>query len=326
MKNFRSLILFMLLAFTLPYTYGGCSGGGGGGGSDSDAGLAYSGLTSPAALTDSNAEDISGGAFGAGLIGDGMMGLSVNQGSTSYNIKNLRSVKVPQILSDSLDLIDFTSSSQSGAQAAVQSETATIYDGCGGSMSYSITFNDVTGSFSGSFTFTDYGCGGTTISGGASFSGIIDVNTSNFIEADFSFDNLSGGGLTLDGDLSIDYTVTPHEITLNAYGQDPNSGKVFWIDNYTITIDEYADRVEILMSGRFYHPDHGYVSLITDQVFVLYDVYEWPSSGVLVVTGATNSKTKLTALDELTCRLEADIDGDGLYDDWGPVDVNWVDL
>ena len=232
---------------------------------------------------------------------------------------------MPQILSDSLELIDFTSSSQSGVQAAVQSDTATIYDGCGGSMSYSITFNDVTGSFNGSFTFTDYGCGGTTISGGASFSGIINVNTSNFIEVDFSFDNLSGGGLTLDGDLSIDYTVTPHEITLNAYGQDPNSGKVFWIDNYTIRIVEYAGYEEIDMSGTFYHPDHGYVTLSTVDPFVLNDGDEWPNGGTMVVIGANNSKVKLTALSNLTCSVDVDVDGDGVYELLSGV-MNWGDL
>jgi len=315
----------MLLAFSLPYTYGGCSGGGGGGGSDGDAGFVYSGLTSPAALTDSNAEDVSGGAFGAGLIGDGMMGLSVNQGSAAYHTKNFRSVKVPQILSDSIKLIDFTSSSSGSVHTAVQSESDTIPDGCGGSMSYTVTLDDETGSFNGSYTFSDYGCDGTTINGGARFSGIIDVNTFDFIEADFSFENLSGGDLTLDGDLSIDYSVSPHVITFNAYGQDPNSGKVFWIENYTIRIAEYTGYVEIDMSGTFYHPDHGYVTLYTDQVFVLHDGDEWPTAGILIVTGANNSKAKLTALDYVTCSLEADIDGDGPYE-WGPVDMNWVDL
>ena len=272
MKNFRILSFFLLLAFTLPYTYGGCSGGGGG---DGDSGLVYSGLTNPAALTDSNSNDISGGAFGAGLLGDnmseGLPGSSLNLGSTTYHTNNLRSVQVPLILSDSLELIDFASSTSGSVQAAVQSETATIDDGCGGSMSYTVTFDDVTGNFNGRFTFSDYGCDGTTISGGASFSGIIDVNTLDFIEADFSFNNLSGGDLTLDGDLSIDYDVNPHVITFNAYGQDPNSGKVFWISNYSITIDDNMVSMEIVMSGRFYHPDHGYVTLSTVDPFVLND-------------------------------------------------------
>jgi hypothetical protein len=326
MKNSRFLIFFLLLAFALPYTYGGCSGGGG---SDGDSGLVYSGLTNPAVLTDSNGKDISGGAFGAGLLGDdmseGLPGSSLNQGSTAYHTKNLRSVQVPLILSDSLELIDFTSSTSGSVQAAAQSETATIDDGCGGSMSYTVTFDDVTGSFSGSFIFSDYGCDGTTISGRASFSGIIDVNTLDFIEADFSFYNLSGGELTLDGDLSIDYTVTPHVITFNAYGQDPNSGKVFWISNYSITIDDDMVSMEIVMSGRFFHPDHGYVTLSTVDPFVSNDGDEWPNDGTLVVIGANNSKVKLTALSNLTCSVDVDVDGDGVYELLSGV-MNWENL
>ena len=321
MKNFRFLILFMILTFTLPYTYGGCGGGGGG----SDSGIVYSGLTTSAALTDANAEDLSGGALGAGLIGDGMMGLSVNQGPGSYHIKNMRSVQVPQILSDSLDLIDFASASPGGMYAAAQNDSDTIPDGCGGSMSYSVSYDSATGIFSGSFTFVNYGCDGTTISGGARFSGIINPSNSEFIEASFSFDNLSGGDLTLDGDLTIDYTVIPHEITFSAYGQDPNSGKIFWIDNYSITIDEYAGYVELEMSGRFFHPDHGYVTLSTDQIFVLHDGDEWPASGILIVTGANNSKVKLTANDNVTCSVDVDADGDDAYE-WTSGLMNWVDL
>ena len=192
-------------------------------------------------------------------------------------------------------------------------------------MSYTVTFDDVTGKFNGRFTFSDYGCDGTTISGGASFSGIIDVNTLDFIEADFSFNNLSGGDLTLDGDLSIDYDVNPHVITFNAYGQDPNSGKVFWISNYSITIDDNMVSMEIVMSGRFYHPDHGYVTLSTVDPFVLNNGDEWPNAGTLVVTGANNSKAKLTALSNLTCSVDVDVDGDGVYELLSGV-MNWEDL
>ena len=327
MKNFRFLILFLILAFTLPYTYGGCGGGGGG----SDSGLVYSGLTGPAELTDANAEDISGGALGAGLIGDGMSeglpGASVAHGSAAYHVQNLRSVKIPQILSSSLESIDFTSASPGGVQANAQSASATIYDGCGGSMSYTVSYNAATGVFSGRFNFSNYGCDGTTISGGASFSGIIDVNTENFIEADFSFYSLSGGELTLDGDLSIDYTVSPPQITFNAYGQDPISGLIYWIDNYILTIDEdNVDPVEIEMSGRFCHPEHGCVTLSTEVTFEFFNDDEWPTAGRLLVTGANNTKVRLEAQNNTTCRVYVENDGDDDFDDWVSGDMNWEDL
>ena len=68
-------------------------------------------MTTPAQVDESNAEEITGGAFATGLIGDGMVGLSVNQPFESYHIRNFRSVKVPTVLSDSLNLVDFTSAS-----------------------------------------------------------------------------------------------------------------------------------------------------------------------------------------------------------------------
>ena len=47
----------MIIAFALPFTYGGCSDGGGGS-SDGSGGTSYSGLTNPAEINESNAEDI----------------------------------------------------------------------------------------------------------------------------------------------------------------------------------------------------------------------------------------------------------------------------
>ncbi len=52
---------------------------------------------------------------------------------------------------------------------------------------------------------------------------------------------------------------------------------------------------------------------------------EWPSSGTLIVTGSNNCKAKITAIDELTCTVEADVDGDDVYE-WDSGIMNWEDL
>ena len=304
----------------------GCSGGGGGGNSGgTTSGLTYSGVMVPAQVDESNAEEIAGGAFATGLIGDGMVGLSVDQQIESYHIRNFRSVNVPLILSDSLELVDFTLSSSNGVQAAVQNQSDVIDGSCGGTMSYSITVDDGQGIFTGSFTFSDYCNDGTIINGSAGFDGRMDVDSGNFIEATFTFDRLSGGELLLDGEMQIDYAATPNVITLNAYGQDPISGAVFWISNYSITIDEYTGFVEIDMVGTFYHPDFGSVVLTTPVSLVLHDGDEWPESGTIFVNGASDSKAKLIAIDHSTCTVEADGDGDGIYE-WNSGIMNWGDL
>lgn len=334
MKNLKFLILSMILALTLSFAYLGCAGGGGGDDDDDgSSGMVYSGLTTPAEISELNAEDISGGAFGAGLIGDGMgdgmMNLSLDQGPNDNYIGKFRAVKVPVILSDSLDLIDFTASPAGGVQAAVETATETLTGECGGTMTYSISADVAGGEFNGSFTFSDYCNGGTTINGGASFDGRMDANTDELLEAHFSFDNLSGGELTLDGDIDMDFTVSPKMITFNAYGQDASSGKVYWIRDYSIAIDEdenqFPVQTTVQMDGMFYHPDHGYVILSTPDPIVLLGDDDWPTSGTLVVTGANSAKAKITAIDNTSCYVEADIDGDDAYE-WASVTMPWDDV
>jgi len=325
MIRFNKLLLFIIIG--LAFAFAACSGGGGSGGDSGGgaSGLTYSGVTTPAQVDESNAAEITGGAFATGLIGDGMVGLSVDQQIESYHIRDFRSVNVPIILSDSLNRVDFTSPSSGGIQAATQTQSDIIEGSCGGTMSYAVSVDDAQGTFNGSFIFSNYCNDGTIINGAARFDGQMDVNSGSFIEATFSFDNLSGGELILDGEIQIDFEATPNVITFNAYGQDPVTGAVFWIQNYSITIDEFEGYVEIEMTGTFYHPDFGYVTLSTPEPLVLHDGDEWPESGILILTGANNSKAKLTAMDHLTCTVEVDHDGDGAYE-WDSGIINWEDM
>ena len=332
MKNFRKLALGVTIAAALLYGIAGCSGGGGGGGNDGDDGITYSGLTTQAELSQQNVEDISGGAFAAGLVGDGMMGFnSFDQSSHEYLAGKFRAVKVPQILSDSLHLIDFTASSPGAAHAALDTMEETVPGDCGGSLTYSVSADDAEGTFSGSFTFSQYCNDGTEINGSASFELVMDLETEEFIEAYLSFEKLTGGDLTFDGEIEIDFSASPDRITFNAYGQDPESGKVYWVRDYIITIEEGEDGigkfVQIEISGMFYHPDFGYVVLLTTEPFVLYteNDNEWPTSGSLVVTGANNASAKLMASDDTNCNVELHLDEDDIPE-WESGPISWDEL
>ena len=336
MKNFRKLALWVTIAAALLYGIAGCSGGGGGGGNDGDGGISYSGLTNQAELSEQNVEDIAGGAFAAGLVGDGMMGFnSFDQSSHEYWADKFRTVKVPQILSDSLHLIDFTAPSPGAAHAALDTMEETVTGDCGGSLTYSVSADDADGTFSGSFTFSQYCNDGTEINGSASFELVMNLETEEFVEAYLSFEKLTGGDLTFDGEIEIDFSASPDRVTFNAYGQDPVSGKVYWIEDYIITIDEVdedldenADFVRIEISGRFYHPDHGYVTLETTEPFVLYTENDWPASGILVVTGANDASAKLMANndnEEYYCTVELHLD-EGEEPEWESGHVSWDEL
>ena len=320
-KKLLGVLIFLLPTIVLL----ACGGGGGGGDSDGDDEMNYSGLTTAAEISELNAEDISGGALGAGLIGDGMMTLGLEGDLNNSYVNKFRSVKIPAVLSESLHFLNFTVSPDFGVEAAVETIKETIKGNCGGSMYYFVSADSKDGTFSGNFNFKEYCSDGTKVNGKASFDGIIDVDTGDFIEAYFSFDNLSGGDLKLNGDIEIDYSASPNVIRFNAYGQDPASKKVFWIRNYKVTIIENSGFIEIEMTGKFYHPKYGYVKLSTTDPFILHDGDEWPTSGTLIVEGANNAKAKLTVIDNANCAIEADVDGDDSYE-WASDTLNWDEI
>ncbi|WP_419655630.1 uncharacterized protein Dvar_47240 [Desulfosarcina variabilis str. Montpellier] len=81
------------------------------------------------------------------------------------------------------------------------------------------------------------------------------------------------------------------------------------------------------ISGDFYYPDYGYVSLSTEQTLIIDASTGTPSSGVLIVTGENGSsggptEARLTCYSEGQFQVEADTDGDGVYD-WTSDMLSW---
>jgi hypothetical protein len=133
--------------------------------------------------------------------------------------------------------------------------------------------------------------------------------------------------MTVDGEIeiSIDYSDSPILCTIEGLLEDKTTQKVYWAKNYSLNIYEYAGYIEVEIFGTFYHPDYGYVTVSTEESFVIYDGDEWPSSGILLMVGANNTKAKLTAIDETKCRIVADTDGDGVYD-YDSGNLYWTDF
>lgn len=66
------------------------------------------------------------------------------------------------------------------------------------------------------------------------------------------------------------------------------------------------------------------ITFATATPFVVRASDRYPSSGVLVISGAANSKVRLTALSATQVRQELDADGDGVYE--ASTTVNWNTL
>jgi hypothetical protein len=299
----------------------------GGGGGDGDGGgpsiPSYTGLTEPATIDENNAEALAVGAYEGGRMGAATGVMGVVQTEASGNIGYSRILKVSEVLEDSLRQVDFMSRSDGTFIGAIYTVSATVYGNCGGSASYTISVDDQTGDFSGSFTFASYCEDGVTISGGASFSGQVDVITEDLMKFSLSFSTLTGTSgnesFTLSGDISFDLTVYPYIMTMSVLVRDESTGKVYWVKDYTMTVTEGATYVDVELSGTYYDPDYGYVILTTPTPLRIYEDHYWPSQGVLVVEGEIgamggNTKARLTFLSSITYQVEADTNGDGEYD------------
>jgi len=308
-----------------------CGGGGGdSGGGDSGGGTSYTGIATMATIDENNARDIAIGAYMGGQTGSAMVGISAIQSVESGDIGRPRTLEVAQALEDSLRRVDFMYRSDGTILNAIATETDTVAGDCGGSGSFTIQVNDETGVFNGSFTFTNYCNGGITISGDMSFSGLIDVDTGYMVDFNFSFDNLTvtsgSDSFTLDGTISYDVSGSTTTATMTMLLQDNNTLKVYWIKDYALTLTEGVNyEVTFNISGYYYDPDYGYITISTPTPLVIYYGDSWPSDGVLVVTGDGNTKARLTVLSSTTYQVEADTNGDGSYD-WDSGVLYWSEI
>jgi hypothetical protein len=205
-----------------------------------------------------------------------------------------------------------------GAARAIVTESQTIYSEFGGSATYTLSVDDQTGDFTGSFTFNDFhGDSGTAISGSMIASGSFDMNAATFNHLRFSIPSLSiTDGIsseTASGSIDL-WFGTPSTATVNLFLADSLTGKTIWIDNFTVNITEGADYTDATESGKIYLHDYGFVVVSTATPFHYANGSATPSSGVLVITGSSNCRVRLTAIDETTCSVDVDANGDGSYE------------
>lgn len=303
-------------------TLAACGGGGGGGGA-SAGGFSYTGSTAQAAIDETNAAALAGGAF---VTGDAGASANVVGVAASGSAVQQRSVKVANALRDAVRRIDFLDSS-STAVSALQQESNTVTGPCGGSFSYSISVDDQTGSFSGMLDFSSF-CQepGDSISGQVSFSGQIDLNTLQFVSLQFTATALgladNGKDFAINGTITFAFAGASATITENFDIRD-GSGKVYRVQNLVVALTTGTSETQEMLSGRFYHPDYGYVDVTTTAVFHIPTGSDFPVSGSLTVTG-TGGKAMLTALSGSQYQLDIDADGDDTFEK--TVIGNWADL
>lgn len=308
--QYKQIIYSTIFALTLS----ACGGGGGGGGA---AGISYTGSTSQASLTIGNGEEISTIAYQNGGTGQGLgTVLSSLAGVEPAQPNNSpKTAALAKILAGTINKIQLSTDVVTNSRA-MRTDSGSFTGNCSnGTASYSISFDDVSGDFSGSFSFSNYCDLGDTINGSLSFSGNIDVNSLTFGTMTMTMSSLSissgNDSFTADGSMSFNPSSSPIAATMNMKLKDNTTQQVFWVDDFSLTILETINYEELSMAGRFYHPDYGYVEITTTTPFRYTGLDEYPYPGVMVATGSNGGTTTLTSLSNTSYRVDIDEDGDG---------------
>jgi hypothetical protein len=331
MKSSMHILFIILLAFSMPYIYGGCVVAYSSGNVDpnkervdGETTEGFVGVTSQAAITQMNAEALSLGAFAGGLTSVEPDMTKLNQRSNAGKIDVIRPLKFPIVLEESLRKIKVDPASLALNQTDIITESDILEGTCGGDFSYTLDLNRISNQFSGSLLFKDYCDHGIMVSGETDVAGSFESRTGNFDTATFSFIDLSGDAKTIDGEISIDFSDTPIFSTFTAYSKDEPTGQIYWMKDYSINQSQFFGHVEIEIFGTFYHPDEGFVTITTTEPFVVFDEDDWPASGQLEIQGNRNTKSQLIAINQMYYRIEADTEGDGVFDKNSRT-LNWTD-
>jgi hypothetical protein len=322
-KILKYFLLFVAIPSLFALVVGGCDGDGGHSG---DSGITYTGITAQATIDDSNAVDLSLGVYKCGDIGMSVETVGAVQTADYKQIGHSRVLKLAHTTQEAILQVDVSPSSGVGVSGTTVTKSDTIPGDCGGNASYTIEVDDVTGAFSGTMNFNDYCSEGVTLSGSTSFSGKFDVDTEVFLRFRLTLHTVSvtsgSDSFTTSGSVSFNFQASPPTATIDIRVRDNSTGKVYWANDYSITLVEESGYVEFEISGRYYDPDYGYVDFHTETPFHIDDGDEWPSAGVLIVEGEGGTEARLTALSSTTYIVDVDTDGDGTYD-WDSGVLNW---
>lgn len=317
--------LFFLSALVV--LLAGCGGGGGGGGSSASS-LTYSGKTTAATLDSSSAESVSREGYQTGGTGTAVGGRALSGGGGSTDARRPGTLVVAEALGSAITGYD--PATDAGSASAVFTTGLTPDNTCSGTQgsgTATVDYNPLTGKLTGTFSFSGFCSDGVKLTGTASLTGFLNTSTLQYTRLDLTFGSLTAvtsvSSTTVSGEISYDYTASPTTILMNILLRDDAASKTYRVENLNATLDEQTTYTDLaISSGRIYVPDYGYVDVATTTPLRYYGDAEWPTEGVMVFTGASSAKARLTVYASESYRVEADTDSDGNYD-WDSGAQTW---
>ncbi|KPJ97809.1 MAG: hypothetical protein AMJ60_10210 [Desulfobacterales bacterium SG8_35] len=289
----------------------------------------YTGITEQAEITEENASILAVNTWISGATGSavGIVGsVTETKATVDVNMTDMLFLFEAVILK-----IGPFSGENRPIVGAVETINETENGSCGGSLHIVGTVDDQTGEVKGTVTFNDYCEEGIILDGSADIMGHLDLISEEFFHYLFTYKNMMATVLdqsvVINGRTAGDFTVSPTRIMLSYVVEDIITAKSYWLKDLIAGIVESLNYYEINeLSGRYYDPDYGYVEVsVGDPIHVNEDDF-WPSSGSMILLGAQNTKARLTFVSATEFLIEADTDGDGLYDDYSSGIQLWSEL
>lgn len=331
--GYLGLITIVIFGIISTLSTGG--GGGGGGGNGERPPVIYTGLTTQAQITATNAKSLGEVAFLGVTTGSSFSVASV-QSAPQDETRSASVITIVRALHTVVNKIDVTSTLDSIPIGWVENFSES--GNCGGTVSSTLDVNEATETFTGSLVFANYcltptgdPADGITMDGNIGFNGTCDPATFNpttqscdFIDYTMTFTNLNAGeygeSLTMEGTLASAITLTGYETTMEEMLlRDDNTNVTFKFENYLIKVTEDSptpgiDSIEV--SGNAYHPDYGYVVVSTTTPAQSPSGFLGPpESGDVLLTGADGTVGPTTATFTFTgfntFTIIVDTDGDG---------------
>ncbi len=290
-----------------------CGGGGDGNSSTPAPTIVYTGVTTEAVITSTNAS-----AFGANLFAPTnntnpvtLNSVSSKSNSISKNIASINQSLTSKIQSE----ITILTSGFTTFEVVTQNGFCVS-----GTQVTTLDINRDTGAFTGTINFSNcVATDGSSINGLISSSGSFNVSNGTLNKLSISFTSLIIKNATGFFEMSGTMNIEGNSTTINIAVQDKTTNQIVKLENFVMITDISSPNASVTFSVKYYHSDYGYVTITTPQPIVVPANATYPNAGQILITGAseiTNQKATIeyTYLPGDTYTIKIDYDGDGAFE------------
>lgn len=300
----------------------GC--GGGGGGAAAPASLVYSGNTSAAVITKDNAKtlifNVAGGDDAATILA--ATGITIDGSTMSGASLNPALILAKQVIKNLEDRVLI----QTPLVSAVDVNDTLPCDNPDGSITFTGQIND-DGTGYLDVTFQNCLDGDVVLNGKANVQvDAFDFGLMILVDSTYTFTLITaqapGYNVSMSGTMR-DQTSTAtntDQITFNLVSQDHVTNHMYKYENFieVIQFDNllYPATYTMTNTGRVYDSVEGYVDVTTDAALYYSNMFaEYPENGgPLILTGANNTKIRITPVSMTQVMVELDLYGNSIYD------------